>query len=288
MAQSSERVTLSSDASLPSNWLLEFLSKDQQTAFVEFKVEHFGSLFFTSVVAIGITCGLTLFWILGITTDPNAFTVSTGILFLGSVLPLVWFIVYLKRSMPVEQHIKKYHIFFLAENAFLVAFAVCLDLTLFVRIANGTCSDISFTRIWSCNVYGNRNGMPHDTILCIAFLPLLCSICLPFISAKVTFLVYGVNVVVVVCGISYLGATSAAIWFILAALISTSVCYIHTVTQMQLFKYFVRSRMLQQQREDILKMKAAEIKSVLGKISHDLKTVRTFAVDHPSKCIYVA
>lgn len=274
MNRCNEAVTLSSDSSLPSNWLLEFCSQEQQKAFVEFKVEHFGNLLFTTILAIGVTCGLVVFWILGIMTNPNLFTVATAIIFMGSAIPLLWLLVYLRRTLPIDQHIKNGHAFFLAENAFLIAFALSLDLTLFVRISNGICEDISFTHIWSCNIYGSRNGMPHDTALCIVFLPLLCSICFPFISAKVTCGVYIVNIAVVISGISYLGATSSIIWFTLGALISASVCYMYTTTQMQLFKYFVRSRMLQQQRQDILRMKTAEIKSVLGKISHDLKTVR--------------
>eukprot|EP01031_Cornospumella_fuschlensis_P026914 gene26914-32523_t len=99
--------------------------------------------------------------------------------------------------------------------------------------------------------------------------------CLPFISAKVTFVVYVVNVIVAISGISYLGATSAIVWFALGVLISSGICYVHTTTQMQLFKYSVRSRVMHQQREDMERLKTAEIKSVLGKISHDLKTPLT-------------
>lgn len=258
---------------LATNFLLDFVSPQKQNDFLEFKAEHDGDIYSSSVVAVFITIGLILFSILATTAFPNALTYFISILFLVSVIVLLWSVVFMKRKGPGPAQMRHKSTFLVVENLFLVAFCLGADFVMVMRVLNGSCSDLNFARIWGCNPFFVARGLPGDSVLFLTFLPLMCFLTLPFVSKKLIVAMYVLQAGFMIWAFVHEQSTSSLVFYILSLILSLSIFAIYSSTQCELFKYFVRTQALQQQREEILRLKTEEMKNVLGKIAHDLKTV---------------
>ncbi|RYH26314.1 hypothetical protein EON65_14690 [archaeon] len=263
---------------LATNWFMEFRYPQQQENFLLFRAEQYGKGFITSIVASGITIGLTLNTVLSVHSHPNVLTSVISMSFLSITAFLVWSIVYIKSRPPSYEGTKQKNALQLLENAFLLAFSIGLDLTLVMRLLNGSCVNSLFINTWACIPSNISRSLPGDTVLCIIFIPLLCCMMLPYINKRLAAAIYVPNISFVIWALVYERATSPVTWIFLACCISLSLLYVYTMTQVQLYKYFARTKKLRQQREDIMRMKSDELKSVLGKIAHDLKTVSSIII----------
>eukprot|EP01031_Cornospumella_fuschlensis_P033365 gene33365-40363_t len=267
MGQSAPSGTL--EDSLKTNFLLDFSHPNRQEAFISFKVEQ---ILFNFLVTAGLTVGLVLYWSVALVSNPDADTAILSAITFVFVILLSWFLAYVKKYHFRSFYVKNRVTFTVLENFFMVIFSLVLDLIVLMRVLSGACKNTTFLRIWHCNLAAPVRGMPIDSSICVIFLPLLCSMTLPLINSKSALLCYVVNNTFLFVLIGVYNATSAISIFAICTAIAVSIHFMYAYSQALMFVYFVKTQTLQQQREDDAIQKAQEMRHVIGKVAHDLKT----------------
>eukprot|EP01031_Cornospumella_fuschlensis_P026912 gene26912-32521_t len=258
--------------SLKTNFLLDFSHPNRQEAFISFKVEHFGQILFNFLVAAGLTVGLVLYWSVALASNPDADTAILSATTFVFVILLSWFLAYVKKYHFRSFYVKKRMTFAILENFFMVAFSLILDLIVLMRVLAGACKNTTFLHIWQCNFAAPVRGMPIDSSICAIFVPLLCSMTLPLINSKAALFCYVVNITFIYVLVGVYDASSAISILAICTTIAVSIHFMYAYSQVLLFVYFFKTQTLQRQREDDAILKAQEMRHVIGKVAHDLKT----------------
>ncbi|RYH22973.1 hypothetical protein EON65_18460 [archaeon] len=258
---------------LRTNFLLDFVNPQRQEALISFRVEQFGGILFTFLVATGLTVGLVLYWVVALVGHTGLDSIILSACTFVFVIALSWFLAYVKKFHFRDAYVANRLTFTVLENFFMVTFSLILDFIVLTRVLTGACKSTSFLHIWHCNLAAPVRGMPIDSSICAIFVPLLCTMTLPLISSKVALLCYIVNNSFIYTLIGVYRATSAISILSICTFIALSIHYMYTYSQVLLFVYFVKTQTLQQQREEDAVLKAQEMRHVIGKVAHDLKTV---------------
>ncbi|RYY83640.1 hypothetical protein EON63_10795 [archaeon] len=111
-------------------------------------------------------------------------------------------------------------------------------------------------------------------MLILSVIPYFCLTTLPGISIKAVIACYVVTLGVQAFCLQYIGAVFAVTWIVSLDTIVACLIYIQSYTQIQLFIFFTKIEELRGERSVDSDRQQQEMRNLIGKLAHDLRTVR--------------
>lgn len=248
----------------------EFHDSTIQKEFIYFKSYQFGKRFYTWCVASFITFLFSAYFAIALLDNPSSFLLAIFCFTYLFTIPLLWLLSFVKQ----RQILLSDHVVCAIENAYMLSTTLSVGLIVIFRALNGPCASIAFLKIWTCAPLMKFKYLAADIPAIVIFIPLLCSITLPSINSLSLLFAYLWAIFVPIFAISYLDAVYAMPWFVVIYIVVVLVHIVISATQIQLFRYFRKIEALQQQRELDAQRQANEMRGLIGKLAHDIRTVR--------------
>eukprot|EP01039_Chlorochromonas_danica_P008684 gene8684-9567_t len=252
--------------------LLEFTDPVCQHKFVQFRANQLGRSFFTYASALLVSMVFVLYWFIIFRNNHHWISVfACALTFLFST-PLLWAIAYVKQSglFHLDVHPR---LFFLLENAFLLALSVGEGLTVLSRALSGPCvGEVNFFTVWTCAPLGHCHGLAGDTPSIFMYTPLLLSLILPSLSTKLILLVYVWIIVIMALAISFIGAVYSIPFVVTTIGIACLLHYLWLWSQLRIYEYFQEVADLQHKQCAEADRQRDELRDIIGKIAHDIRT----------------
>lgn len=255
------------------NYLLEFRDPHIQSQFINFKMTHYSRAYFTYPIATSLTVLFTIYWVIAYINGISTSILINSLFTFVVVLPLLWFMTYLKQSpkrYPLEENVR---LFYFVENAFLIVISVGIGSTLITRTLHGECRGSTFLELWTCSPQTPCKTLTGNLSLIFIFVPLLCTKTLPSISTKVLIAVYLWTLAIMAVEVVVVDAIISIPYVFLAFAITLLLLAILTQTRLHLFLYFLEIEDLQRKRDEMATRLNHEIRNLIGKVAHDIRTV---------------
>lgn len=251
------------------NFFFEFIDPVQQSAFVDFKCGQFSSSYYSFPLSTIITAVLLTYWAIVLHDEHNALTIIASTFTVLFPIPLLWIIVCAKqRKIKTTKRLQC-----LLENCFLLSSCIAFGLIIILRTSNPLCDTVSFLEIWSCAPLTNYKNISPEAPIALMFLPVLCSITLSAISSLYLFFCYVWIVGIMLFALLYNRSLFAIAWVLTTFCIAVVLHCVTSWTQVQLFVYFTKVEELNRQREEDAARQAIELRELIGKMAHDIRTV---------------
>lgn len=254
--------------------LLEFTDPVCQQNFLQFRANQLGKSFFTYSSALLVSMVFILYWFIIFWSKHHKWinVLASALTFLIS-MPLLWAIAYVKQSELFHFDVHP-RLFFLLENAFLLALSVGEGLAVLSRALAGPClGEVNFFTFWTCAPLGHCHGLAGDTPVFFMYTPLLLSLVLPALSTKLILLVYLWIIVIMALAISLVGAVYSIPFVVTTIGMACLLHYLLLWSQLRIYQYFQEVADLQRKRCAESDRQRYEMRDIIGKIAHDIRTV---------------
>eukprot|EP00981_Chlorochromonas_danica_P010849 scaffold3475_cov173-Ochromonas_danica.AAC.4 len=210
---------------------------------------HYSRAYFTYSIATILTVLFTIYWVIAFVAGMSTSS---------------------PKRYPLAEHAR---LFYYVENAFLIALSVGIGSTLITRTIHGECRGSTFLELWTCSPPTPSKTLTGNLSLIFIFAPLLCTKTLPSISTKALIAVYLWTMAIMAVEIVVVDAIISIPFVFLAFAITILLLVILTQTRLHLFLYFLEIEDLQRKRDEMTTRLNHEIRNLIGKVAHDIRTV---------------
>ncbi len=205
------------------------------------------------------------------------------------ILILLWMVYYVqwakshKYSRQYPHSFTSKHLLHHLSHIQTCAYAIMISyycFRLIIRVINGQCDDRdgqNSLTAWACNPLADRNSLPQDSMLSIIFIPMMLSLIWKEVDFTVVCVCWLMTVIAFVFSAVYARAFGM-LPLMLAYLFAGPLAYYEYLKQNIIM--FAMNQKLRDALDDNEKMAdevhANEMRSMIGNVAHDLKTVSIF------------
>lgn len=250
----------------------EQFDEAHQQAFVEFKSAKFGKHFLSFSFASVATVISVLFWVMALYDRPEAFPIAIAVLTFTTLMPSLWLVCWVRQN---PQRMSRRAVWW-AENSVMVIAVITVALLVLMRQTNGRCTNERFLSSWACTPI---DGLAVETVLILLIIPLLCSLTLPSITALTVMLSYAIIMAVITIAAVLSHATVSIAWIIIAHVLVLAVHALTSWTQRTVYFYALQAQNLLLIKSKEAARSSEDMRNLIGKIAHDLRTVSASSVD---------
>lgn len=246
------------------NFLLEFTDPEEQQSFMDFKAAQFGHRFFTFSFCAIVTIIFLLYWVIAMIKYPKFYSIIICAFTFGLAFPLMWTLCIVRQF---HLHLSPRMNYWL-ENLFLMASTLCIGSMVLLRLGEENCFVLHFFYdVWKC--------APVSVAFVTIFLPVICSKTMAYTSNLFIALSYSWSIIVVTWVTVDSGplAVVAIPWLVISYGIVLLLQSINSWSHLQLYLYFLKIEDMQKQRDEDAARQAEEMRNLIGKIAHDIRTV---------------
>jgi len=243
--------------------------------------ENFRVTAFTKQCLLLMSLGVTLFgivyWVFVLMPDYSLFNLIVMVI---SMLPLIflWILVFARYTIPLSKQRHRYRpLLTWMESAFIVGISITTALNMIMRIHNGLCTSLNFLQIWDCLLGNTTQSTPAVLVVALSLSPIVFLMSLPFVPFSIVLFCALFNNCFCIGIFIWFDAILSISTYVVSSSLAIFFIYCFRLYHVELFVYFTKfqylSRLRQQEyqaRQDQLQQ---EMKSFLGSISHDMKTV---------------
>eukprot|EP01039_Chlorochromonas_danica_P005182 gene5182-5704_t len=234
-------------------------------------MDQFGRAFYSYPLTIILTILFTAFWTIVLSQHNTPLATLTCVITFLFTTPILWALTFLKcsRNVPLRDN---FNLFFYLENGFLISITANLGLILLMQVLNSPCKAFTFIRVISCSPFAKCDGLAESVPLLLFLSPLFCAMTLPTVSSKILIPANLWAHSVILTAMNIIEGYLSLPFVIMATFIFASLQLIHSFTQLKLYINFVSIRESEERRYQETLQKADDIRQLIGKIAHDIRT----------------